>query len=150
MILLITRRDKCDLIFSRQLLSCFVSLWSLQKMDNNYSAQLNFFSLLFLVQDKKEQNTSTTDWILSFLMSHSFIKTEVVKKAFSFFCHFTLYRLNTRFKLDCHRIYKERPKRQVMFALEYRWTACRTFRTEKPAPLLLININHEGFRYSPS
>lgn len=44
MILLIARRDKCDLIFRRQLLSCFVSLRSFQKADNNYPAELSSHS----------------------------------------------------------------------------------------------------------
>lgn len=104
MILLITRQDKCDPIFRRQLLSCFVSLRSLPRMDNNYSAQLNFsfvsFFLTFFSRTrlKKEENTSTRECNLSLCCLTILAKPELAKKAFSFSYSSRVHRLDTRSK----------------------------------------------------
>lgn len=102
MILLITRQDKCDPIFRRQLLSCFVSLRSLQRMDNNYSAQLNFsfvlfFHFLFSHKIKKEWNTSKRECNLSFCCLTILSKREL-KKAFSLLLQFTGLQTGQRFQ----------------------------------------------------
>lgn len=98
MILLITRQDKCDLIFRRQLLSCFVSLWSLQRMDNNYSAQLNFFFFYFLFSHKIGKNkTQVQENGIFLFLSHNFIKNWAGGESFQA-CSYSswFYRLDTR------------------------------------------------------
>lgn len=105
MILLITRQDKCDLIFRRQLLSCFVSLRSLQRMDNNYSAQLNFFSFsffYFLFSHKIGKNKTQVQESGIFLcLSHNFIKNWAGGESFQACSDSSwFYRLDTRSKLQ--------------------------------------------------
>lgn len=153
MILLIARRDKCDLIFRRQLLSCFVSLRSFQRVDNNYSAELSlssFFFFLFTFLTREEQNTNATKWFLS-LFFHKFIKSYLLlEKDFCFPQHLTL-RLHTRPVTKLHQtflktlgmdtslhtsLYKETLKVQVIVIDSC--TACITFHTEKPSTIFFF------------
>lgn len=91
MILLIARRDKCDLIFRRQLLSCFVSLPNLFKRRTTITLQSSAVS--FCSQEKKEQNKNETKWLV-FLFFDKFIKNYffflLLEEGIRFFEHLTL------------------------------------------------------------
>lgn len=149
MILLIARRDKCDLIFRRQLLSCFVSLRSFQKADNNYSAELSSFFFSFLTREertKHERNKMTS--VLWRVYQKLFL---LLEEGFCFFEHLTLqWNTHSQFPklfntsgMDAMITYTAIPKKKqknmkVKVIVIDMCTAFITFCTEKnQAPVLL-------------